>query len=211
MSPFRRSSLLARLAAVTMCSTLLGVGSLEAQNAVYAEDEVKAAFLYHFGTYVEWPSGAPADDAITIAVLGAEGVARQLQGFLPGRRIQGRAVQVRRLGSIAELGDDEVLFIGPENNAQLPALIEAVASRPVLVVTDAADGLARGAMVNFQLIDERVRFEISLPNAEEAGLMLSSRLLSAALRVETARSWFDKFAPPRTRPRPKSSRRQQLA
>jgi hypothetical protein len=58
--------------------------------------------------------------------------------------------------------------------------------RPVLVVTDSPDGLEQGGMVNFQQVDERLRFEISLPRAEEAGLVLSSRLLSAALRVETS-------------------------
>jgi hypothetical protein len=61
----------------------------------------------------------------------------------------------------------------------------------VLVVADAQDGLRHGAMVNFQLVDQRVRFEISLRNAKAAGLVLSSRLLSAAIRVETSSCWGD--------------------
>ncbi len=157
-----------------------------AQEAVYDADQVKAAFLYHFGTYVQWPTTVPDTDPITIAVLGDAAVAEHLAQFLPGRRIEERAVQARVITRIEELADEELLFIGRANNTRLAQILAAVGRRPVLVVTDAADGLDRGAMVNFQLVDSRVRFEISVPRAEEAGLVLSSRLLAAALRVETS-------------------------
>lgn len=186
-APWRALALVV-VGAFAACGVSLGGG---AQEAGYSEDEVKAAFLYHFGTYVQWPIEAPAEDPVTIAVLGADGVVAQLEAFLPGRRIAGRSVAVRPLDNIRDLGDDELLFIGGEHNGELVELIEAVGQRPVLIVTDAADGLARGAMVNFQMVDRRVRFEISLRKAEAAGLMLSSRLLSAALRVETSGFRFD--------------------
>ena len=176
---------LARLAAAALSAAAM-MGTALAQQDLYDANQVKAAFLYHFGTYVQWPAGAPADDAITIAVLGDDEVAAQLAQFLPGRRIQERPVEVRTLARIDELGDAEVLFIGREQNPRLTQLIAALAGRPTLVVTDDDNGLDRGAMVNFQLVDSRVRFEISVPRAEEAGLTLSSRLLSAALRVETS-------------------------
>lgn len=176
---------LARLAAAALSAAAM-MGTALAQQNLYDANQVKAAFLYHFGTYVQWPAGAPADDAITIAVLGDDEVAAQLAQFLPGRRIQERPVEVRTLARIDELGDAEVLFIGREQNPRLTQVIAAVAGRPTLVVTDDDNGLDRGAMVNFQLVDSRVRFEISVPRAEEAGLTLSSRLLSAALRVETS-------------------------
>lgn len=155
--------------------------------AVYSESEVKAAFLYHFGTYVQWPSAVRDDDVpITIAVLGAPAVAKDLDAFLPGRKIQGRPVQARRLTRIEDLRAEEVVFIGPEYNGRLADTVAAAAGKPVLIVTDAPDGLDRGAMVNFQLVSDRVRFEISLAKAQDAGLVLSSRLLSAALRVVTS-------------------------
>jgi hypothetical protein len=169
------------------------LGRVEAQEAVYDANQVKAAFLYHFGTYVQWPAAAQSGDAITIAVLGAQSVADQLVRFLPGRTIQGRPVRVRALSSIGDLGDEEVLFIGSEHNARLDDVLAVVGQRATLIVTDAEDGLEHGSMVNFQLVDQRVRFEISLRRAEDAGLMLSSRLLSAALRVET--SWFHPVSP----------------
>jgi hypothetical protein len=158
---------------------------------VYSENEVKAAFLYHFATYVQWPSSVPADGPLTIAVLGAPQVVANLEAFLPGRTVAGRTVSVRALEDVENLADDDVLFIGAEHNARLSEIIESLGDRPILVVTDATDGLDHGAIVNFQIINERVRFEISVPAAQNAGLRLSSRLLSAAIRVETVGCSFD--------------------
>jgi len=187
---FGRPAASKRFGAGALAVFVGALGPLQAQESAYSEDVVKAAFLYHFGTYVEWPAAAASStQPITIAVLGADAVTAQLRTFLPGRTIGGRSVEVRPIARIQELRGDEMLFIGRENNSRLREVIAAVGTRPVLIVTDAVDGLADGAMVNFQLVDQRVRFEISLRKAEDSGLRLSSRLLSAALRVETSGCW----------------------
>jgi hypothetical protein len=183
MAVLRRYSVFAWVAATFLATVALAAF---AQEGVYDADQVKAAFLYHFGSYVQWPAPAAAGEPLTIAVLGDAAVAAQLTQFLPGRRIAERPVQVRPIARIEDLADEELLFIGSANNTRLTQLVAAIGRRPVLVVTDAADGLDRGAMVNFRLVDSRVRFEISVPRAEEAGLTLSSRLLSAAFRVQTS-------------------------
>jgi hypothetical protein len=178
----RRARIWLHLAAALLLVATLGA---TAQGpAVYDAAQVKAAFLYHFGTYVQWPAAGESTDPITIAVLGDDEVAAHLAQFLPGRRIGERPVRARAIARIEDLDDEEILFVGSANNARLTQTLAAIGQRPVLVVTDAVDGLQRGATVNFQLIDSRVRFEISLPRAQEAGLDLSSRLLAAALRVE---------------------------
>src|SRR5690606_39531991 len=83
------------------------------------------------------------------------------------------------------LEDDAVLFIGAGENYRLRELISRVEDRSMLVVTEASGALKDGSMINFQVIDDRVRFEISLLAAQRAGLELSSRLLSAAMSVDT--------------------------
>ena len=162
-----------------------------AQQQVYSAERVKAAFLYHFSTYVNWPPTAESGDTFTIAVLGADRVAAELEQFLPGHTIQGRPMQVRRLRSLTDLSGDEVLYIGADEDEELSAHLAAVASRPLLVVTDTPDGLREGAMINFRIVDDRVRFEISLRAAQDAGLEMSSRLLSAAMSVESAGAIID--------------------
>lgn len=159
--------------------------ALFSQEAVYDADQVKAAFLYHFGTYVRWPDDN-SDDPITIAVLSQPEIAGQLASFLPGRSIQGRAVEVVAIERVDQVGDAEIVFVGRAHNGRLADVIAPLAQRPTLVVTDSADGLDHGATVNFVLVDSRVRFEISVPSADGSGLMLSSRLLAAALRVRTS-------------------------
>lgn len=155
-----------------------------AQDAAYAPDEVKAAFLYHFGAFVEWPPGAEREETITIAVLGDSAVAAELAVMLPGRTVQGRPVQVREIDSLEALADAQILFIGEEAQTRLAGHLEALRDRPVLVVTEVDNGLDQGAVINFALIDQRVRFEVSLPAAMRAGLELSSRLLGIAVHVE---------------------------
>jgi hypothetical protein len=161
----------------------------------YSEDEIKAAFLYNFVSYVQWPVAARSSDTISIAVLGAAAVADALERIVRGGTIQGETLRVRRLRAIGDLDGDEVLFIGPAENGRLPHLIAAASRGSTLIVTDAPDGLAEGAMINFRLVDRRVRFEVSVPRAQEAGLLLSSRLLSAALRVETTHRGFEQREP----------------
>jgi len=108
MQPMGRLWIMVR---VSLAATLLigaaapGPAQQVAQAAraagVYSDSEVKAAFLYHFGTYVQWPSVVRGDATpITIAVLGSPPVASELESFLPGRKIQGRPVQARRIGRI---------------------------------------------------------------------------------------------------------------
>jgi hypothetical protein len=186
MPPFGRNGIVMRALLLGVIGAGLGAPPLAlAQQPGFLGDENKAAFLYHFGTYVEWPEAARSGQSITIAVLGAPTVVAQLRAFLPGRTIQDRPVVVRTISSIAEVADAQVLFIGTEHNERLRQLIDRVGQRPVLIVTDADDGLEQGAMVNFKVVDDRLRFEISMAAAEKAGLILSSRLLDTALRVET--------------------------
>ncbi|MGH8195660.1 MAG: YfiR family protein [Woeseiaceae bacterium] len=162
-----------------------------AQDAIYSADRVKAAFIYHFSTYVNWPEPVAANGEFTIAVLGADDIATELEQFLPGHTIQSRTMSVRRLRSVDELGSEEVLFVGADRNSRLPEYLEEVKSRPILVVTDLPDGLHQGAMINFRIVDSRVRFEISQRAAESVGLELSSRLLAAAMFVDTSGAIVD--------------------
>ena len=157
-------------------------------EGVYEDEEVKAAFIYHFATFVEWPPAGAGRADFRIAVIGDDRVAEELERFLPGRDIGGRPMRVERVQSLDEIdefGELDVLYVGAGYDGRLSQVAAAVEDRPVLIVTDAPDALAEGSMINFEVVDERVRFEISLTAAQRAGLDLSSRLLSAAMFVDT--------------------------
>jgi hypothetical protein len=182
---YRLSCFVAACNPLAVLAVLCLADQVVAQEGEYQEDEVKAAFIYHFATFVQWPETSRSNAVFAIAVLGADGVASELEQFLPGRAIQGRPMEVRRLRRVDELQDEAIIFIGAEESFRLPELVPKVEDRPMLVVTEASGALKDGSMINFQVVDRRVRFEISLTAAERAGLELSSRLLSAAMFVDT--------------------------
>jgi hypothetical protein len=153
--------------------------------ATYPEDAVKAIFLYRFAGYVTWPASTANSPQFTIAVLGAENVAVQLKEFLPEHPIQGRPARVATIQGLGQLGDAQILYIGPGFTDKLSVLIEALKDRPILIVTDQPGALEDGSTVNFLLEHEHVRFEISTAAAKRSGLQIGSGLLAVAERIKT--------------------------
>jgi hypothetical protein len=156
-----------------------------AAAAAYPEEAVKAIFLYRFTGFVTWPVSAATATQFTIAVLGAENVAEQLKEFLPQHPIQGKPARVAVIQGLGQLGDAQVLYIGPDFAGKLSVLIEALKDRPILIVTDKPGALEQGSTVNFLLEEQHVRFEISTVAAKRSGLLIGSGLLAVAERVKT--------------------------
>lgn len=176
----------AKLARALLAAALLAVSCtvLAQAGAATPEHRVKAAFVYKFCDYVEWPAGTFADPAspLVIGVLGSAAMADELDRLTAGRTVGERPVRVRRLVAGEAWVGLHVAFVGAgaENGVR-------VADAPVLVVSEAAAGTPPGGMVNFVVIADKVRFDVALPAAEAAGLKISSRLLGVARRVETGR------------------------
>lgn len=143
------------------------------------ESHVKAAFLYKFTGYVEWPDAAfvTPDAPFVIGVLGSPVLQSELAQLTTGRKVGERPIVVRKVQPGEPAATLHLLFIG--QSEALPA--EPL--RPVLVVTEAKGTMPRGSMINFLVVDRRVRFEIALPRVEKAGLRMSSRLLVVAQHV----------------------------
>ncbi|SRR5258708_370415 len=148
------------------------------------ESSVKAAFLYKFANYIEWPPNAFAAPSapLVIGVAGAEEIATDLERITPGRNVAGRAVVVRRVRGGDALRGLHVLFIG-RNEAAMAALIRAAREQAILTVTESDTGLDKGSAINFVTAGERVGFEVSLDAAEKSGHRISSRMLAVAKRV----------------------------
>jgi hypothetical protein len=153
------------------------------------EKRVKAAFLYKFAGYVDWPAGvfAASDSPLVFGVLGDSSIAEELDRAAGGRSIEARPLRVKRLQAGDDFADVNVLFVAT-GSATADAL-RATDARPMLVVTESESALTKGSVINFIVVDGRVRFEISTAGAEQRGLKLSSRLLAVAynLRPEEVR------------------------
>ena len=157
-----------------------------AQDAVtrVSERTVKAAFLYKFASYVEWPDGtASSASPITIGVIGANDFARELAEITADRTVSNRPIDVRRLTGADSLDGLDILFIAREERGRLSELLSGARNRPILTVTESEGALSDGSIINFTLDQERVRFEVSLYAAEESQLRLNARLLAVAEQV----------------------------
>jgi hypothetical protein len=171
---------LAVLAWLLVCAP----GLAQAQAAA-REPAVKAAFLYKFGSFVEWPAAsfrAPATPLV-IGIYGDEAVASELEQITQGREIDGHPVNVQRVRDTDETAALHVLYAGGPREARVRELLAAVRS-PVLTVADAPGGARPGAVLFFLHDQGRVRFGASLPAAAARGLKLSARLLAVAQVVE---------------------------
>jgi hypothetical protein len=150
-----------------------------------AEYQVKAAYLYGFGRFVEWPAaaGGATDGAFVLCVLGEDPFGRLLDEAAEGAVLKNQPVSVRRIARVEEGGACDTLFVGASEQPRLPRILSVLDGRPVLTVGDSADFARQGGMIGFSMEGSRVRFTVNLAAAQEAGLMLQSELLRVAAGV----------------------------
>jgi hypothetical protein len=161
----------------------------------YSEDAVKAAYLYRFTQYIDWPPSATSSEPFTIAVLNAPRVAEELQRMLPGHPIKNGVARVRVITRVQELGHAQMLYLGPAPDGRLRNLISSIAFGAVLLVTDSDEGLDLGSILNFITVEHRVRFEVSLTAADKSRFRISSELLAVAARVRGGSRQSDDLQP----------------
>ncbi|NIA00265.1 YfiR family protein [Massilia sp. CCM 8734] len=189
MAGLSRFALRRRALALPIVLALLawsGVGA--AQSPPSVENQVKAAYLFKFAGFVEWPDGsfARADSPLQIGVSGNDGLADQLEQMVAGRTVAGHAVQVRKLRRGDPVGGVHILFIGAGERAAVIDMLAAARGQSVLTVSDAEDGIALGCMIAFVVAQDRLRFDVALGQVNSSRLRISARMLAAANRVQGA-------------------------
>jgi hypothetical protein len=120
--------------------------------------------------------------------MGADDLAAELEQFVAGRTAKGRPVAVRKLRRGDSLAGLHMLFIGRAESGRLNEILAAVRDQPVLTITDSEEAYAHGSMINFVVVDDKLRFEVSLKPAALAGLRISALMLASAYKVSKAAS-----------------------
>ena len=153
------------------------------------ESRVKAAYLYNFAKFVEWPPGVfrnPEDPAV-ICVVGDERTSDVLEPAIAGRKANGRPVEARRPHSSAELKSCQVLFIGFSDKERIAQLLSEVQRSSVLTVGQSDHFIPLGGMINLAFKDTTIELEIDPEPSTAVGLKISSRLLVVAQLVKGPR------------------------
>ncbi|NMM07191.1 MAG: YfiR family protein [Polaromonas sp.] len=151
-----------------------------ASSQEFSEYQLKAAFLYNFAAFTEWPP--QLGSLLNLCIYGRDPFGVEIDG-LNGKATGSRTLAVHRKSSPAALQGCQIVFIAGADIDQLPRLLDTLRGLPVLVVADSPGAARLGAALNMKLAQGRVTFEANLVTARSAGLKLSARMLSLATEV----------------------------
>jgi hypothetical protein len=147
-----------------------------------SEQQVKAAFLFNFIKFINWPQGAFPDknSPIQVGIIGDDALGRELEQSLHGKSINGREIKLRQTGWPADTTGYHILLLCTSEAQSIPSILASVKGSPVLTVGDMERFGEKGGIINFYIEEKKVRFEINIDAAEKARLKISSQLLSLA-------------------------------
>lgn len=179
---FRRLRAFAILLAVLFVT--VSPGWVCAQTEAITEYQVKAAFIYNFAKFVEWPPRAfvSGSDPIRFCVFGDSSFDSDLQQLLGGKMVGTRPVQVQRV-TLSQLKGCHLLFVAAAEGSRTEQVLEATHGLNILTVGDFPGFVDQGGVISLIVDQNRIRFEVNLKAAQDAGLKLSSKLLGLAKAV----------------------------
>jgi hypothetical protein len=154
------------------------------ERPTVGEYQVKAAFLYHFAKFIEWPAAAVKGEVLVVGVLGKDPFGPTLDFMFEDKTLRGKRFEVRRVNEVSEAQACHVLFVNLEDKAELRSVLQALSSSPVLTVGSHNLFLTSGGMIQLFVEESKVRFDISLTAAKRSGLSISAQLLRLARVVE---------------------------
>lgn len=194
-----RSPSCARIVGLVLLATLSGASCMQSSAAVATlteeaaalehqaqEHEVKAAMLYKFLGYTDWPATvfAAEDSPLRIWVLGSSSVNQELRRITAERTVNDRPVEIFTAKTVEHITDPHMVFVGRHAQKYLPFVAKLAKRHSMLIVTESDKGLEAGSTINLRLIDGRIGFDVSLADAQRHNLKLSARLLSVASSVD---------------------------
>jgi hypothetical protein len=162
---------------------LLVGGDGRAQESQPTEYQIKAAFLFNFAKFVEWPTAAfvGVTSPIVIGILGENPFRDDLARTIRNKTIDEHPLEIKELRSPTEATNCHILFISTSEKKRLPEILKGLKGTSVLTVGEMDRFTESGGMINFVLKGKKIRFQINNDEATRAGLKISSKLMSLAL------------------------------
>lgn len=175
-------------AAVWLGSALLLVGSIgasdaQAQTAAPSQTDVEAVYLYNFAKFVRWPAGPEQQGPFTICVAGQKALLDRLTKIVAGEKLDSRPYATRLIQTAQDESGCNIVYMSEVARDRADGILKFAADKPVLTVSDMPDFLSKGGMIQFLMINKRIRFSVNLQPVEHSGIFLSSELLKVAVTV----------------------------
>jgi hypothetical protein len=167
---------------LAVCIVVTGWGRVALPASPAAEYQVKAAYLFNFGQFVEWPpqSYQSPSAPFVIGIVGDDPFGKTLDEVIAGESLGGHPLVVKRFRNAAEISACNILFIGRSEAARLDETLKELQGRNVLTVTDIAGAEQRGAIIVLVNENNRIRMRINVAAAKANNLVISSKLLRPA-------------------------------
>ncbi len=172
----------ARCGIVLLLLLTISVGFSAAAQQTPTEYQIKAAFLFNFAKFVEWPpeSFRDTNSPIIIGVLGKNVFGNDLEKTIRDKTVNNRHFEFRQFDTTKEAAHCHILFISPSIKDSLPKILSDFHNASILTVSETDHFLEAGGMINFTIEDNKIRFQINDEAAKKAGLRISAKLLSLA-------------------------------
>jgi hypothetical protein len=171
------------IAAIVHVGIVMARGPAGAQTRLADESEVKAAFVYNFAKFVEWPSAKLADSPLVVGLIGGDPFQGALDRVAEHVTAGGHTLIVRRLHNLQGIHECHVLFINSSEESRLGDILQLATAANVLTVSDLDHFVERGGMIGLERQESRIRFAVNAGAASRAGLKISSQLLKLASNV----------------------------
>ncbi len=171
--------------ALVILLLLVGI-ALSAQQPKASESEIEAVYVFKFSQFITWPGNARTKPSFDICVLGDAPLGPYLDRTIRGETVDGKMVMDRHIARTQDVQGCSILYISRSEAFRLRQILTDTRAWPVLTVSDIDDFIDKGGMIQFVLQSGRVRFEVNLAPATQAGLSLSSELLKVAVDVKGA-------------------------
>jgi len=146
-------------------------------------EKMQAAFIYNFTLLVNWPASSTSGDFV-IAVVGKSPINKELEDMSKQKKTGNQTIVIKQILSAAEVGNAQMVYIPNISKGKIAEIVSKTASSPTLVVTETAGASTSGSIINFVLVDEKLRFEVNEGKATAKGLKLAANLLKLGIPVK---------------------------
>jgi YfiR/HmsC-like len=169
-----------------LLSAMFAAGTAQAQDSAPTEYQIKAAFLFNFAKFIDWPAAAfdGPTSPMVFGILGDNPFHEDLTRTLQNKSIADHPLVIREYRSAAQATNCHILFISPSEKKRLPEILKTLSGCSVLTVSETDHFTESGGMINFFIQGSKIRLQINNAAASKAGLKISSKLLSLAARAE---------------------------
>lgn len=171
-----------RLLKTILCMVLLVASSSFQEKNEISEPTIKALFIYNFTKYIEWPVEKDHSH-IVIGFYGPSAVIEELKKICANKKVKDRELEIREANDVNEAEKCDIFFIPRNESTVFKYLNEQLQGKGVLIVTEEKGMAQKGSSINIIEVDDKIRFELNENSVKQAGLKISSQLLTLAIKI----------------------------